>query len=56
MIKGLSAKIQEIRDEGIRPAIDFATQTSQELGIENHFSDEGERANFRFLFFNRAEH
>lgn len=39
MIKGLSETIQEIRDEGIDPAIDYATQKAKEIGIDAHFPE-----------------
>ncbi|CAG9820813.1 unnamed protein product [Phaedon cochleariae] len=39
MIKGLSNTIQEIRGEGIEPILEFASQTSKDLGIDDYFPE-----------------
>lgn len=39
MILGLSKTIQGIRDEGLQPVIEYATQTAQENGIEDNFPE-----------------
>lgn len=37
MIKGLTKTIQAIRDEGLEPAIEYATQKAKEIGIDSNF-------------------